>query len=64
MSDSVDAQIAAWKSQLPADVQEAVERTLGKDSIRLLATRMGGTGYHAVLKLVPVTGCPEFLPSL
>jgi hypothetical protein len=56
MSDLVADQIAAWK-QTPPPAVEIARRVLGDKFVMPVPMRLGGTGFHPVIRIVPVSGC-------
>jgi hypothetical protein len=56
MSDPVNDQIAAWK-QTPPPAVEIARRVLGDKFVMPVPMRLGGTGFHPVIRIVPVSGC-------
>jgi hypothetical protein len=56
MSDPVADQIAAWK-QTPPPAVEIARRVLGDKFVMPVPMRLGGTGFHPIIRVVPVPGC-------
>jgi len=56
MSDQVANQIEAWR-HIPPESVEIARRVLGDKFFMAVPMALGGDGFHAVIRIVPVQGC-------